>query len=61
MKHVIKYKIKGYTLIVTLRKGFKKKSATITMENAPRTIDDVPLFLRLQTVNSLITSLEHGR
>ena len=53
--------IKGYTLIVTLRKGFKKKSATITMENAPRTIDDVPLFLRLQTVNSLITSLEHGR
>ena len=37
MKHVIKYKIKGYTLIVTLRKGFKKKSATITMENAPRT------------------------
>ena len=60
MKHTIRYKIKGNTLTVSIRKGFKRRAATITMEGMPRNIDDVPLFVRLQTVNSLLTSLENG-
>jgi hypothetical protein len=60
MKQTIRYEIKDNVVKVTIKQGAAYHSADITLPEPIESIADIPLFVRLQAVNSLLTSLENG-